>query len=83
MNILMMGEYKPCRSTDPDCTCRDHHAWHKEDGQVEDNCYDGLRCCVDQMDVWFETGDKCRKHPHSYAEPGYCDTCFNEKKGGK
>lgn len=62
------------------CGCAECHEHHIEEGQVVENWEFGEpECCVDQMEEWFETGHKCRKHPKEYAEPGMCEGCDDEK----
>lgn len=52
-----------------DCTCSECHDGHIERGEVEDNSDNtDFQCCVDQMDIWIEDGERCEKHPKAYAD---------------
>jgi len=66
----------------PECHCEECHAWHVEEGMVLDNAGSpDFPCCTEQLEEWFETGERCRKHPKAYAEaktkdkPAFCEEC--------
>lgn len=69
-----------------DCHCEGCHEGHIAEGVVEELAGSpDYPCCTDQMDLWFEQGWKCPKHPASYCEPVldekkrktgiYCEGC--------
>jgi hypothetical protein len=73
----------------PECNCTECHTWHCQEGTVAENAKTpDFQCCADQMEEWFESGRRCRKHPDAYAEPAcpensytpYCEACEAEIK---
>ena len=64
-----------------DCDCETCHKQHIDDGVVEENSIGSniLQCCADQMEEWYQTGERCQDHPNDYSEKGYCEGCIKEK----
>lgn len=71
----------------PECNCEPCHEWHISEGMVEDNAIEApqdYQCCVDQLDLWIETGKRCKTHPKAYfepatkTEPAHCEGCEPE-----
>lgn len=69
------------------CNCDTCHKYHYDHGMVADNAeMPDFQCCKDQMEEWFESGRRCRKHPRAYAEEpcaansftAYCEACEGE-----
>lgn len=67
-----------------ECHCEECHEWHIEQGLVdEQSALPDYPCCADQIETWFESGERCRKHPKAYAEAPckennfvkYCEEC--------
>jgi len=69
------------KSIIPDeCNCSECHMFHVEQNQVEENSDNtDYQCCVDQMDIWFEDGTRCERHPKSYCEVAD-QKLFDEKR---
>lgn len=67
-----------------ECNCDQCHRWHIEERMVEENAkFPDYQCCIDQMEEWFKSKRRCRKHPRAYAEEpcainnftAYCEEC--------
>lgn len=78
----MINEFSPPPSyydppepkCEPECNCETCHEHHIQNGEVDElSKRPDFQCCKDQMEVWFESGERCENHPSAYCEPGYCE----------
>lgn len=60
-----------------DCECSGCHNIHIEENLVQENALDyNMGCCQEQMEDWFQSGKKCRKHPRSAVTDATAETNF-------
>jgi len=70
----------PNPKCDEECNCDTCHAQHIDDGMVDENAAgsESYQCCIEQMEAWYVSGERCRKHPKDYSEEGYCEGCEHD-----